>query len=581
MNRLVTWLALDGSLADRQLLEACPFNTPHWKPDHQAVYVEGSLALSATQRFITPECQTGPMPFRDASTGCVINADVYLTNRETLCELLASDRETADANLILQAYLKWGEQCTRHLAGQFCFTIWDPRHRQLFAAVDPFAQCPLFFVHQPRRYLMMANECSPFHALRPRLSLNPRRFVEFAKDVHSATETAYEEIRKLPPGHQLIVTARRLRQKCYWRWKDRRQTLPYKTREQYYEALRNHFEQAVQKCLRRIGPITSQISGGLDSSAVTAQAAVLLAKQQQPLGAFTILPHGLAGESYRPGWYYHELPRIETLLERHSNIQHVIYTANPSTDIFDKLKPLQRCFDQPLRNVNNLDWTLACYEQVLAQQGRVLLMGAGGNGTISWAGQSVSDALKSFYVALKAKVLRRRHRWIPNLHETMLSGRLTAPLRSSVYALQLWYGVRRLDPTQELDLAVFCYNVPQWVYRRGKQTLQRRLLTREGLSNLLPPAIAQNLYRGEQGADWYLHYNLHRQHWRDQLDALTPTGQAILWQSFDRKKTMALFDDHPFLNQPPDRKVTRDLCHHLLRCLSVGSYLSESEGVAR
>jgi len=570
MNRMVGWLTLDGSTAPS--LEACQFKTPHWQPDHQAIYTHGPLSLSATQRFITPECQAGPMPYRDADSGCVINADVYLTNRETLLERLGSNSQTADAVLILQAYLKWGEACTSRLAGQFCFTIWDPRHEHLFAAVDPFAQCPLFFVHRTRQFFMIANECSAFHTLRPPLTLNPRRFAEFAKDAHSTTETAYREIEKLPAGFQMTVTKRRLRQTRYWLWKDRRQTLPHRTREQYYGAIQNHFERAVQKCLRRLGPLTSQLSGGLDSSAVTAQAACLLAKQKEPLSTFTILPNGLEGESYRRGWYYHELPRIETLLERHSNIQHGLYTADPQTDIFEKLKPLQVCFDQPLRNVNNLDWTMACYEQVIARQGRVLLMGAGGNGTISWDGQSRSDALKSFYVAL-----RRRRRWIRNLHETMLSGRLTAPLRASVYPLQLWFGVRRLDPTQELDLTVFCYNVPQWIYRRGNESLQRRLLAREGLSHLLPNAIAQNPHRGEQGADWYLHYNVHRQRWREQLAGLAPKAQEILWQSYEREKIMALFDSYPFIERPPDKKVTRDLSHELLRCLSAGYYLSEAE----
>jgi hypothetical protein len=124
-----------------------------------------------------------------------------------------------------------------------------------------------------------------------------------------------------------------------------------------------------------------------------------------------------------------------------------------------------------------------------------------------------------------------------------------------------------------LDLSVFCYNVPQWIYRQGKQPLQQRLLTREGLGKLLPAAITQNPYRGEQGADWYLHYNLHRERWRDQLLALTEEAQTILWQCYDRQKIMCLFDIYPFLNQPPDRQSTRDLCFYLLRCLSVGYYL--------
>ncbi len=216
---------------------------------------------------------------------------------------------------------------------------------------------------------------------------------------------------------------------------------------------------------------------------------------------------------------------------------------------------------------------MASYEQVVAQQGRVLLIGAAGNGTISWDGISSLESLRTFGSLLKAKILRRSYRWIPKLHEAMLSGRLTSPLRASVYPLQLWYGVRRLDPTQDLDLAVFCYNVPQWVYRQGKKPLQKRMLAREGLVKLLPEAIAKNPYRGEQGADWYLHYNLHCAEWRQQLLDLTDSAQKLLWQCYDREKIMNLFATYPFLHQPPDNKITRDLCLYLLRCLSVGFYL--------
>lgn len=571
---MLTYLALEGSLANFEQIRSCQFITPHWQPDHHEVYCDGIIAMSATQRCITPQCQNGLMPYQDNTTGCIINADVYLTNHDTLCKLLEKDSQTADVVLLLLAYLKWGKECTHYLAGQFCFTVWDPRQQHIFAAVDQFALHPLFYAYQPGQFFLAANECSSFHSVCPQLTLNSQRFIEFANDAHSATETAYQEIHKLSSGHQLIITKSELRQTCYWSWKEQRQQLPYQTREQYYKALQQNFEQAVQKCLRYLGPLTTQISGGLDSSAVTAQAALLLAKEQLSLFAFTSTPNGLSGKSYRPGWYYHELPRIAEVLAKYPNIQHVIYTADPSTDIFERLKPLQRCFDQPLRNINNLDWTLACYEQVLKDEGRVLLIGAGGNGTISWDGGSRFDILKDFVHAIKAKLLHRNYLWKYNLHETMISSSLTAPLRASVYAFQLWYGVRRLDPTQDLDLTIFCYNVPQWVYRTGKDPLQQRLLTREGLSNLLPEDVTNNPYRGEQGADWYLHYNLHCKKWRDQMLLLTKPAQEILWQSYDQKKIMNMFNKYQYLAYPPNRIITNELSIQLLRCLSMGFYLS-------
>jgi asparagine synthase (glutamine-hydrolysing) len=135
MNRIVGYWAFDRSVDISRALNASRFKTPHWNPDHYDVYLNGEIALSATQRFITPQCHLGLMPFKNKDTGCVINADVYLTNREELCDLLGVNSQVADAVLLLEAYLKWGEACTQYLAGQFCFLIWDPRYQPFFATV--------------------------------------------------------------------------------------------------------------------------------------------------------------------------------------------------------------------------------------------------------------------------------------------------------------------------------------------------------------------------------------------------------------------------------------------------------------
>jgi len=190
---------------------------------------------------------------------------------------------------------------------------------------------------------------------------------------------------------------------------------------------------------------------------------------------------------------------------------------------------------------------------------------------------SLLKKLRTAGSALKSKLLNRPGRpyqSILELHEGMLSGNLTAPLRSTVYALQLWYGVRRLDPTHDLDLAIFCRKVPQWIYRQGKKPLEQRLLAREGLRHLLPELISQNPYRGEQGADWYLHYNFHCKYWKQQLIELPPIAQKILWQSYDQQKIFSLFENYPYFDQAPNRRETNEISHQLLRCLSMSWYLA-------
>lgn len=289
---------------------------------------------------------------------------------------------------------------------------------------------------------------------------------------------------------------------------------------------------------------------------------------------------------------------MQSVLNQYGNINHFNYSATPTNDIFAKLRPLYKLFDQPLRNINNLDWSFASYEYALSQGSRLLLMGGGGNGSISWPGRSFRDRLSAYRSALslfykpsrlynyffaklntdilnssEGKKYLRRRGIIFKVQEVMLSSQLTAPLKASLYAVQLWYGVRRLDPTQDLNLTVFCYNLPQWVYYKGKQTLQRRLLVREGLQDLLPTAITSNPYRGEQAADWYLHYNIHQQTWQQQLQELHPQAKTLLWQYYDQDKIMNLFQQYPRIDSPPNQSITDTVCHTLWRCMSAAFYL--------
>lgn len=599
MNRIAGYFSLGERGVDHKKFATCAFKTPHWQPDHEAFYYDASLALSATQRFITPQCADSLMPYQETQSQLVINADVYLTNREELITLLSVDSTLADAKLILKAYLKWGTACTPYLAGSFCFIIWNPHKEELFAAVNQFSTIPFFYAYSEKQYFIFANEFSPFHQLCPTLTLRKQHFFEFALDSFSLTKTSFQEVLKLLPGHQLVINKQGLKQQCYWRLQDQKEKLSCRTREDYYDVFRQHFKRAVKSCLRGSSPITTHISGGLDSSAVAAQAATLLAQEHQSLHGFTAIPKDLDGPSYRKNWYYHEMPRVQTLLERYPNIKHCTYIAAPETDIFAQLKTFHPHLDQPIRNVQNLDWIIASYKYALSQGGRILLTGQAGNSSISWAGSSRLNSIRRLYHMLKiifkpkslyggffnilnspvlnsfqSKKLLRKHGIILNLHKHCLSGKSAAPLISTAYALQLWYGVRILDPTRDLALTQFCYNIPQNIYCKSKKILQKRLLVREGLCDLLPEEIRLNPYRGEQAADAYLQYNVHQKAWENTLLHLKHETKQILWHAYGQKTMMNFFQKHTTINITENEKILAQYAH-LMRCISIGLYLND------
>ncbi|HEV8187296.1 MAG TPA: asparagine synthetase B, partial [Pyrinomonadaceae bacterium] len=59
----------------------------------------------------------------------------------------ARDEPLPDAELILNAYEKWGDDCVKHLLGDFAFAIWDERRQRLFCARDHFGVKPFFYTH--------------------------------------------------------------------------------------------------------------------------------------------------------------------------------------------------------------------------------------------------------------------------------------------------------------------------------------------------------------------------------------------------------------------------------------------------
>lgn len=108
-------------------------------------------------------------------------------------------------------------------------------------------------------------------------------------------------------------------------------------REEYYQEFRNIFYNAVNSCLRNNGENCSQISGGMDSSSVSVQAAIILVKENRILHSFTALPNNLEGPSNRKNWYYHEMPIVESVLKMYPNIAHHQHYSEINKDIYLEL----------------------------------------------------------------------------------------------------------------------------------------------------------------------------------------------------------------------------------------------------
>lgn len=324
---LIHWL---GDPVDRDSLERMDRALARHGPDGSGVWREGPAGLGHRLMRFTPQDGLERQPRISADGALVLVCDARIDNRRELAAELEAHRpstagpsldDTPDSDFLLRAWEAWGPECVRHLVGVFAFAIWDRQARQLFAARSPIV-APTLVYHATGHSFAFATAPCGLHALPtiPR-ALDERRLAEMLVQMGdgSSGRTLYHDISRLPTGHRCRVDAQGVKIERFWR-PDLTREIRCGSDEEYVAAFGDLFERVVGDHLRGAPPAAVQLSGGLDSSAVAATAARLLAARGERLTAFTEVPSpGFAGKVLR-GWYADETPLVEAIAARIANL---------------------------------------------------------------------------------------------------------------------------------------------------------------------------------------------------------------------------------------------------------------------
>jgi len=268
-------------------------------PEGTGQWQDGALGLGHTLLATTPELMRERQPFEHRETGCVITADVRLDYRnELLGALGVAERrdDMGDAELILLAYLEWGEECLLRFLGDFAFAIWDPRHKKLFCARDHFGMRPLYYHHAPGQRFVFASDARSILVL-PQVPyrIDAGRIADFLVpelEWIDYTSTFYEGVHRLPPGHKMIVTPTSIDIAEYWKPEPGPELGPMSDVE-YQQGFLEVFTRAVEERLRAPPhSIGSMLSGGVDSGSIVAVAKyILAARGEGPLPTYSCARH--------------------------------------------------------------------------------------------------------------------------------------------------------------------------------------------------------------------------------------------------------------------------------------------------
>ena len=273
---------LDGSPASPDAIVGMLGVMAHRGADVSGVWSEGPIALAHGCWATTPAPVYGgkPQPAVRQRSGLLLVADARIDNRNELAATLDMDRASTDVELILSAYERWGFACAEKLIGDFALAIWDSRERSLFCARDVMGVKP-FYYFQTGRIFAFASEIKALFALPgvPRDLDQEQVALYLGWSQDDRASTLYKQISRLPAAHHMVVrSSGRASRSEYWRL-DCTREVRYASDDQYVEAFRECFGEAVRARLSTDQRIGATLSGGLDSSSIVCEARRRLTNQ--------------------------------------------------------------------------------------------------------------------------------------------------------------------------------------------------------------------------------------------------------------------------------------------------------------
>ena len=345
---------------------------------------------------------------------CAALLDGQLHNAAEVIAALGPDAPArgGPAELALAAYLRWGEDFADRLIGDYACAIRDGRSRRIVLATDPGEMRPLFYWIGPDGELRFASEMGALWSEGdvPR-SLDEDRVCEWLTLLPmEGGRTLFSGIARVTGGTAATWEAGRSRATRWWR-PERLPMLRLRD-DDYPRAVLACLEEAV--ACRVVGEerIGSHLSGGLDSSAVTALAARRLVAEGRGLTAFTAAPD--RGFVERPGRFGDEWGHAAQVAAMHANIEHVRIsnTATPLEEVLDRRTQVQ---DVPLLNLSNTVWGNAIDREAQDRRIGVMLIGQMGNMSFSYDGGELLGMEmrrgRIDRVATTLLAIRRAQRW--------------------------------------------------------------------------------------------------------------------------------------------------------------------------
>jgi len=392
----------------------------HRGPDDAGVVVDDLgetgdvVALGHTRLAILDLSAAGHQPMLDpeGQVAVVFNGEIYNFQvvRRTLQKLGHAFRSNSDTEVVLRAYLHYGDGCLDHLEGMYALAIWDRRTQRLLIARDPSGIKPLYWRSGQPDPLAFASEAKAL-LVDPRVDRKPdlAALCGYLAYLYVPTpRTAFEGLHALRPGHKLVWHAGTVRVEPFHAY----QATPKPPAQSLAAAagdLEGLLQAVVAEHMQADVPVGAFLSGGIDSGLLVAMMARLKRDRgdREPLRTYTV---GFGREGHR----WDEVGRAERLA-RHLEVGHEVVRIDADSAA-ERFGHVAQQFDEPFANPTALVHDALCE----GARRHVTVALAGDGGDEAFAGyprhratqaldvwQHLPDGLRSAIGALERRLPER------------------------------------------------------------------------------------------------------------------------------------------------------------------------------
>ena len=305
-------------------------------PDFQDIYLDEFVALGHRRLSIIDTRSIAHQPMHDESKRyCIIfNGEIF--NFKELREELKTGgvkfNTESDTEVLLHMYIRYGAECLPRLNGFFALCIYDKQEQTFFVARDRFGIKPLLYLFDEDKFLFASEMKSIVqYGIDKELDYTSL-FTYLQLNYIPAPDTIFTHVKKLMPGHYLKISYKKLESHCYY-------TIPTNTSSEplpYPEAkekLKTLLEDSVQRRLVADVPLGAFLSGGLDSSVITA----LASKHKPDLHTFSI--------GFRDEKFFDET-EYANLVAKHFKTNHTVFSLT-NDDLYAHVNSVLNYIDEP------------------------------------------------------------------------------------------------------------------------------------------------------------------------------------------------------------------------------------------